>query len=84
MENQIKFIVGRQLPDMTGVYDLEECDMFDDLEGAIGDLLDRSTDVDLDIAGDLQVLRCEADGDGAVLSYEPVLSGLVVVTLIAM
>lgn len=83
-ETRMRFTVGRQLPDMEGVYDLEGCDTFEDIEGAVGNLVERTDDVDDDVAGSLQVLRIETTMEGDVLSYQPVLSGLVVQVLLAM
>lgn len=77
-----KYIVGREITE--GIYDLDECPIFDDLEGAIRDLLVRIDDADIDVSGSLQVLQCEVTEHDDVLAYQPVLSGLVVATLVAM
>jgi hypothetical protein len=82
-ETTMRFTVGRQLPELEGVYDLEGCDTFEDIEGAVQDLIARTDDVETDVAETLQVLRLETTTEGDVLSYQPVLSGLVVQVLLA-
>jgi hypothetical protein len=83
MITETKFIVGREVRSLTGVYDLDECPIFDRMEEAIEDLISRIDDVEIDVASSLAVLQCEVAKED-VISYEPVQSGLVVQTLLAM
>lgn len=69
-----KFTVGRVTP-YDGVYDLEECPVFDDLSDAVKDLVDRSSEQD--IAEVLQVLEVECDENDNIMSYSVVPSGAV-------
>ena len=87
-----KYTVGRHYCDYDEVgeisgqaFDCEDCEVFDTIDEAVRDLVDRVHGMDGDPADHLQVLQCTMDEtkgeEDSVTDYNPVHSGAIIQAL---